>query len=133
MRPLGTRGLTLIEVVAAMALLSVLTVAVLPLLVAATQAIAPRVASIDPTELRALSDQVLRDEHVLAGLAPGEERRLDWDLNGRRRTLTIECLPCTDASAFPHIWLQFTCGDVRVLRFQPQGDAETTPTKGASE
>jgi len=133
MRRLGTRGLTLIEVVAAVTLLSVLTVAVLPLLVAATQAIAPRAASIDPTELRALSDQVLLDEHVQAGLAPGEERRLDWDVHGKRQTVTIECLHCTDANALPHTWIQFRSGDVRVLRFQPRSDVEPHPTKGASQ
>lgn len=126
-------GLTLVEVVAAVALLSALTVAILPLLVDASKAAAPRAARIDPADLRTFSDHVLADDAALARLEPGVETGVGWDEEGKLRTVAITRLAGTDGKALPHDWIRFQCGDTCVLRFLPRGVPIATPQAEASQ
>lgn len=122
-------GFTLLEVVAAIALLSALTVAALPLLLDATRCTAPVVEVVDPSDLRAFSDDVMRDDDALARIEEATEVRLAWKGAARRPDVTVQDVDGAGGAAdgsLPHRWIEFRCGDVRVLRYR-RVDAASAP------
>lgn len=118
MRRGATGGFTLLEVVAAIALLSALTVAALPLLVDATRCAVPPKDAADASELRAFSDSVMLDDDTLARIDAGAEVRLAWrGVSDRTAVVARRVEDVTSAGAStPHEWVEFRCGEVRVLR-----------------
>lgn len=128
------RGFTLLEVVLAIALLSAITVAALPLLVEATRSSVPPVAAVEASELGAFADVVMRDEATVARITEGSEVRLAWrDAPARPAVVARRLGPSTTTDgALPHVWIEFRCGDARLLRYRridetPAGDGEPPP------
>ena len=128
------RGFTLLEVVLAIALLSAITVTALPLLVEATRSRVPPVTMVETSELGAFADAVMRDEAAVARIAEGSDVRLAWrDAPTRSAVVARRLGPSTPSvDGLPHYWVEFRCGDARVLRYrrineQPAGTGEPPP------
>lgn len=122
----ATTGMTLLEVVVAVALLAVIAIVVLPILVDATKATAPVVDSIEPSELRALLDTHLVDDAAIASIRRAHNLDLTLGDEDARRTVRLKWLRRDDASR-PHDWLEATCGSTRVLRYvsRPSSSADS--------
>ncbi len=113
-------GFTLIEVVVAIALLSAITVAAVPLLVDATRAGVPPVAAVESIELRAFADEVLRDDATVARILEGSKVLLSWK-DAPTRPLVVARRPIASTisnGGLPHDWIEFRCGDTCVLRYR---------------
>jgi prepilin-type N-terminal cleavage/methylation domain-containing protein len=113
-------GFTLLEVVVAIALLSAITVAAVPLLVDATRAGVPPVAAVEAIELGALADQVMRDEVKVARILDGSQIPLSWKDAPSRRPVVARRLRASTTcdGGLPHDWIEFRCGDTCVLRYR---------------
>lgn len=114
------RGFTLLEVVLAIALLSAITVAALPLLVEATRSRVPPVAVVEASELGTLADAVMHDEATVARITEGSGMRLSWRDATTRPAVVAHRLgsSTTNVGGLHHDWVEFRCGDVRVLRYR---------------
>jgi prepilin-type N-terminal cleavage/methylation domain-containing protein len=112
-------GFTLLEVVLAIALLSAITVAALPLLVEATRSSVPPVAVVETSELGAFADDAMRDEATVARISERSAVRLAWRDAPMRSAVVARRLGAatTTDGSLPHDWIEFTCGNARVLRY----------------
>lgn len=116
MRKRRDSAFTLLEVVLAVSLLAAMTVALLPLLVDATQTSVRPHRAIDPSDLLAASDEWLGDERrVAALLASGEAEFAIETAEGPRRA-TARLVAGSD-SRRPHDWIEFRSDGVRVVRY----------------
>jgi prepilin-type N-terminal cleavage/methylation domain-containing protein len=113
-------GFTLLEVVVAIALLSAITVAALPLLIDATRAGVPPIAAVESIELGAFANDVMHDEATVAQILEGAQRSLSWkDAPSRPLVVARRLTPSTTRNCdLPHDWIEFRCGDTRVLRYR---------------
>ena len=124
----GHAGFTLLEVVVAIALLSAITVAALPLLVDATRARVPPVVTVESRELGAFADEVMRDDATVARIAEGVEVRLSWKDAPSRPVVVAHRLgaPTTEAGGLPHDWIEFRCSEACVLRYRRIDESAST-------
>lgn len=120
-------GLTLLEVVLAIALLSILVVVVLPVLVDATRAAVPRADRVDAKHLRALLETHLAADGALERLrrAGVQEVALRLaDSAGEATDVRLRWIAQGDEPP-AHDWIEAISGETRVLRYVPQArDAE---------
>jgi prepilin-type N-terminal cleavage/methylation domain-containing protein len=113
-------GFTLLEVVVAIVLLSAITVAAVPLLVDATRAGVLPVAAVEPIELGMFADGVMHDDATVSQILEGAQLSLSWKDAPMRPTVVARRLtPSTTRNdGLPHDWIEFRCGDTRVLRYR---------------
>jgi prepilin-type N-terminal cleavage/methylation domain-containing protein len=113
-------GFTLLEVVVAIALLSAITVAAVPLLVDATRASVPPVAAVESIELGAFADDVMRDDATVAQILEGSQILLSWKDASTRPTVIARRLraSATSNGGLPHDWIEFRCAGTHVLRYR---------------
>ncbi len=113
-------GFTLLEVVVAIALLSAITMAAVPLLVDATRAGVPPVATVESIELGALADEVMRDEVTVARIYEASQISLSWKDAPTRAPVVARRLRAstTSGGGLLHDWVEFRCGDTCVLRYR---------------
>jgi prepilin-type N-terminal cleavage/methylation domain-containing protein len=113
-------GFTLLEVVVAIALLSAITVAAVPLLVDATRASVPPVVAVESIELRAFADEVMRDDATVARIFEVLQLPLSWKDAPMRTPVIARRLSAstTRNGGLPHDWIEFRCGDTYVLRYR---------------
>lgn len=113
-------GLTLIELVAALALLAMIVTAALPVLqgsAAAMQSTAPMVTVED---LGQVADRIMRNPEAFGidSLQALERTEIDWPIDlppeQRNASVAIERVRVGDAE---HAWLRFSVGEVATLRW----------------
>lgn len=107
------RGMTLLEVVLAIALLAAIAVVVLPILVDATRIAAAESPSIAPSELRALASEKLLDEGVIAAVR--KSGRVEVALTSPEGEHAAQLRLIPGEGPLPHDWIEVACGDTRVL------------------
>jgi prepilin-type N-terminal cleavage/methylation domain-containing protein len=113
-------GFTLLEVVVAIALLSAITVAAVPLLVDATRAGVSPVAAVESIELGVFSNEVMRDDATIARISDAPQISLSWKDAPMRPPVVVRRLRASTTSngGLPHDWIEFRCGDTCVLRYR---------------
>ena len=110
------RGLTLIEVLAATALLAMMAAACVPLLRQSMRAAREPEIPIEPYELAEIADGFLADISEL-GQEPGYGE-MPWPDNPERPPIAFEQLTSEDVGA-NHFWVTFTCAGLTVSRWVP--------------
>ncbi len=118
------RGMTLLEVVVAIALLAIIAVVVLTVMMAATAMTAPRRESIDPHVLRALVEKHFANDEALAAFRDAGELTLMLGDTGHPHDVRLRWLPQDDGSRL-HDWIEAICDEERVLLYvrRPRDDA----------
>ena len=126
------RGLTLIEVLASIVILTMLAVTCVPLLRQAAGA-RPIESSIDLLELSRFADAVLEEPtaHGIESFENVQDMELSWPDDSQRapaRLVRLEAEPTDDENPPDHVWLIFDVGDLQVLRYVViERDKEPTP------
>ena len=118
-------GMTLVEVVAALVLLSVLGSAVLPVLIEARRAVATPAPVIDRDALEKFADDWLASKEGASITANAIDLERDWPTDAATATVRIRSVgAANDApAAAGHVWLLFECAGATVIRC---ADVDTT-------
>lgn len=112
------RGLTLVEVLAATVLLTVLAGACVPLMERAMRALDDPAAPIDRFELAVLADQFMDEPAAFGMERPPQDETifLTWPEQLDRPPVTVRRLRASDTDV-DHAWIEFACGEAAVWRW----------------
>ena len=142
------RGLTLLEVLIATAILAVLAAAVAPLIARAGMlllASPESVSKVDIFDLAALADAFLAEPNSFGieetPLHKIGQLEIEWPVNDgddhrrppaaerSRSSVTVQAMPSNDPAS-DHLWLAFTCGDLTIYRWVsiPEDARKKRPT-----
>lgn len=130
----ATHGLTLLEVVLAIALLAALAVVALPILVDATRASAPKPAVVEPARLREWLAEQLAIEGTVERVRQAGTLTVPFGDAAARSTATLRWI--TGGSTLrANGWIEAQLGDVTVVWFvapDEEESGEAVATKSAA-
>jgi len=114
------RGLTLLEVLAATVLLTVLAGTCVPLVRAALPALRPPDRPFALLDLARVADSVVAEpaQFELGAFAEISERQITWPDQPHRPPITVRLITPGEPDV-DHRWLAFSCGDWTVHRWIP--------------
>src|SRR5262249_22621095 len=129
-------GLTLVEVLVSLVLLTILTTALLPLLHEARGAKEAPQDSELLDALAMLADQVIAKPAAFGLAATQDSATLPWPQNAARAPVVIRCATAPsgkDEDTRPRLMV-FECGDIAVARWWPiEAAASVTPPEPSSK
>ena len=113
----ASRGLTLVEVLAATVLLAILAATCMPLLQRAMRALQTTKPPFELLELAQFADSLLADPSAFGVEAPSQLAELQalWPEHPDRSLITVRQLSASDPES-DHAWLAFSCGGRAVCR-----------------
>lgn len=119
------RGLTLIEVLLAVLLITITAATCLPIIQSAVTTLREARADAEPYDLSRLADAWMEDHLVLpskGGAGDALPADVSWPDDPGRAAVHVELMPRGSGSgsgeeSIDHAWVLFTCGDQRVVRW----------------
>jgi len=124
------RALTLVEVLASVVILTMLTVACLPLLRDAAHGLERTEPDAELFELSRLADEVVEDPEAfgIGALESVEQVQISWPEEPGREPVDVSRLQAQSdevRDAPDHCWLVFRCGGRETLRYLPMSETES--------